>query len=113
MKNKIHDISNTLFEKSVEDVEIQLSDLQKRTSLSIKDLENSVTVKDKESEILRKKVADISEEKQTLETQIRNDTCGEDETVAEIGHLVGIGRIPLKQHVAQIDDAVIRIESAP
>ena len=58
-----------MFEKSVEDVESQLSDLQKKTSLRIKDLENSVTLKDKESEILRKKVADISEVKQTLETQ--------------------------------------------
>lgn len=102
LKNKIHDISNTLFEKSVEDVEIQLSDLQKRTSLRIKDLENSVTVKDKESEILRKKVADIREEKQTLETQIRNDTCGEDETVAEIGHLVDL----LRWEIQDIKDNV-------
>ena len=95
LKNKIRDISNTLFEKSVEDVENQFRDLQKKTSLRIRDLENSVTVKDKESEMLRKKIADICEEKETLETQMRSDAC-DDETIAEIGQLVDLLRLEIQ-----------------
>ena len=101
LKNKIQDMSNTLLDKSVENVESQLRDLKKKTSLKIKDLENSVAVKDAESEILRRKIADIIEEKQTLETQLISDVC-DDETIAGIGQLVDL----LRGEIQDIKDNV-------
>ena len=101
LKNKIQDMSNTLLDKSVENVESQLRDLKKKTSLKIKDLENSVAVKDAESEILRRKIADIIEEKQTLETQMISDVC-DDETIAGIGQLVDL----LRGEIQDIKDNV-------
>ena len=101
LKNKIQDMSNTLLDKSVENVESQLRDLKKKTSLKIKDLENSVAVKDAESEILRRKIADITEEKQTLETQLISDVC-DDETIAGIGQLVDL----LRGEIQDIKDNV-------
>ena len=102
LKNKIENISNTLFEKSVEEVEAQLSDLRKKTSRRIKDLENSVAVKNEESDILRKKIADICEEKEALETQMRSDPC-DDETLAEVGQLVEM----LRGEIQDIKDNVM------
>jgi len=101
LKNKIQDMSDTLFEKGVEVVEGQLRDLKKKTSLRIKDLENSVAVRDAELEILRRKIAVITEEKQTLETQMISDVC-DDETIAGIGQLVDL----LRAEIHDIKDIV-------
>jgi len=102
LKNKIENISNTLFEKSVEEVEAQLSDLRKKTSRRIKNLENSVAVKNEETDILRKKIAEICEEKEALVTQMRSDAC-DDETLAEVGQLVEM----LRGEIQDIKDNVM------